>query len=105
VTSRLEDTRTELAAAVDSAAQFAHQKESAEAELTTTADPTRRFDLESAVKQAVANLEERKQQELQLREKETRLADALRSEEAKLSTINSRLDSIAAQLQVMETVK
>ena len=105
VTNRLEDTRTELAAAIDSVEQFSHQKESAEAELGTTADATRRVDLESALKQVAANLDERKRQESQLREKEVRLAGTLRVEEAKLSVINSRLDAIASQLQVLETAK
>lgn len=105
VASRLEDTRTELAATVDSVVQFSHQFESGQAELTMTTDLTRRLDLESAVKQATTNLEERRRQESQLREKEARLVDSLRVEEAKLATINSRLDAMEGQLQAIETAK
>ena len=105
ISNRLEDTRTELASVVDSLPQLLKQADSVANQLKAAADPDRRTELEAALNDAQTSAEQHKQNEAQLRERESRLTDALRIEEAKLDAVSRRLDAVAAQLEAQEVAK
>jgi hypothetical protein len=98
LSNRLEDVRTELAAVAEASRQLTQQVESDQRQLSVTSDLDRRATLEAAVKANQTAVEQQQHQEAQFREREGRLADALRLEEAKLEEINQRLNLVKSQL-------
>jgi predicted RNase H-like nuclease (RuvC/YqgF family) len=98
LSSRVEDTRTEINNVGESISQLGQQFEALNALVQSTTEPERRAVLENNAKEMQANIEQQKQRDSKLREQERRLAEKLQIEQTKLDALDQKLDALVELL-------
>lgn len=98
-TSRaLDDVRAELADMQAGINQFTERVKALEGQIQQEADEKRRTGLETELKEFKYVLDQQRQREQRAREREVRLADQLRQEQAKLDELENRLDLLDREI-------
>src|SRR5262249_7915585 len=90
----LEDTRRELAEEQISVSRFGDRLKMADNLLQQEFDDKRKGEIEFELKEIKSELDLHKQKEQQAREREQRLSEQLKIEQAKLDDFENRLDSL-----------
>ena len=94
----LEDTRDELADVQVMTNQFSERAKAIEKQLQEESDEKRRAPIESEYREMKYLLDINRQKEQRLRERETRLSEQVRVEQAKLDDFEGRLDALEREI-------